>query len=269
MLLSQKRIIPSIRFGFQLASVALFLLLMSCSQWSGQQIKPTETRIDVVRDIVQKNWDQLESLRGTGRIIVESPQQSFSGHARINIKVPDSAYIKIEAILGLDVGTIFADENSFLIYSPMQKIAYQGSSADTLNLKMFLGFDLTFPQLMHTISGVPLLPALENPLMQKEGDQLKITGSENGNYYTCYLDLRYGLISKIIVRDELGQIQLVQEFKRFVKVGATRAPKMIRYIRPIEKESLTIFYDKLDVNKSMSVKDFFIKLPHDVFKIRL
>ena len=248
---------------------AALLMLNACSQWRGQHIKPTETRIEVVRQILQKNWDQLHTLRGIGRIIVDSPRQSFSGSAKVNVKIPDSTFIKIEAILGLDVGAIFADPKSFLIYSPMENIAYQGASTDTLNLKMFLGFDLTFRQLMHTISGVALLPALGNQVMQADGEQLIITGDDGEIYYTYYIDVEYGLISKIIVRDEMGQIQLVEEYKRFTKVGSTRVPKMIRYVRPIEKESLTIFYDQLDVNKSLSAKDFYVKLPDDVFKIRL
>jgi len=253
-------------YAFGLISLLLF---SSCSQWQGGHIKPAETRIDVVRQILQKNWDNLHTLRGSGRIIVESPLQSFSGSAKVFIKIPDSTFIKIEAILGLDIGAIFADENAFLIYSPMEKIAYHGSSADTLNLRSWLGFDLTFPQLMHTISGAPLLPDLQKPLMQSDGKQLKITGSKKGLNYTYYIDVKYGLISKIIARDKSGKIQTVEEYSRFIKVGPARAPRLIRYLRPIEKESLTIFYDQLDVNKSISTKDFYLKLPHDVLKIRL
>lgn len=270
MRLAQNRIRKSDSFrSLILLGIFLMLLFSSCAQWRGQQIKSTETQIDVVRQILQENWQKLHTLRGDGRIIVESPQQSFSGRAHVNVKIPDSTFIKIEAILGLDVGTIFADNNAFLIFSPMEKIAYYGSSTDTLNLKMFLGFDLTFSELMHLISGVPLLSEMTDAVMQKEGEQLKITGAAAGLYYTFFVNLEYGLISKIIVRDEFGQIQLVQEFKRFVNVKGVRAPKMIRYIRPQEKESLTIYYDQLDVNRKLKAKDFFIKLPQDAFKIRL
>lgn len=252
-----------------LLAAATVLLLISCAQRGGGRIKPVETRIGVVRDVLQKNWDHLETLHGRARLVIESPRQSFSGRALVNVKVPDSVFIKIEAILGLDVGQIFADDKAFLIYSPMEKLAYDGASSDTLNLKMFLGLDLTFPQLMHLISGAALLPELDNAVMQHQQDQLKISGELDGQFYDYFVDVKYGMISKIVLRDAAGQIQLVQEFKRFIKVGSARAPKMIRYTRPQDKESLTLFYDQLTVNKSIAAKEFYIKLPADVFKIRL
>lgn len=249
--------------------LTVVLLLSACSQWRSDQIRQTETRIDVVRQILEKNWTQLRTLRGTGRIIIESPTQSFSGYARVSMKIPDSTFIKIEAILGLDVGAVFADEKSFLIYSPTENIAYQGESRDTLNLKRLLGFNLTFPQLMHTISGVPLLPELNNAHLQREGKRLKITGERDRMFYSVYIDTKYGAISKMVIRNAEGQVLLVEEYKRFVRVGSSRAPKMIRYMRPREKESLTIFYDQLEVNKSLRARDFYVKMPQDVFKIRL
>lgn len=245
------------------------LLLNSCAQRGGARINPGETRIDVVRDVLQKNWNHLKTLHGRARLIVESPRQSFSGRALVNVKVPDSLYIKIEAILGLDVGQIFANDKTFLIYSPMEKLAYDGASTDTLNLNMFLGFDLTFPQTMHLVSGAVLLPELENAVMRQQEGRLKISGEQAGQFYEYFVDVKYGMISKIVVRDEQGRVQLVEEFKRFIRVGAARAPKMIRYTRPQEKESLTLFYNQLDVNKSIAEKEFYIKLPPEVLKIRL
>ncbi len=245
------------------------MLLTGCGQWRGSVINPTETRIDIVRGIVQNNWEQLETLHGYGRIIIESPRQSFSGRAVVNVKVPDSVYIRIEAVLGLDVGVIFADKESFLVFSPMEKLAYAGAGKDTLNLKMYLGFDLTFPMLLHIISGVALLPNLDDAVMHNDGEQLKITGSKNGLFFEYFIDTEFGMVSQVIVRDARGQVHLVEEYKRFVKVGSVRAPKMMRYTRPVQKESLTLFYEQLDVNKSISPKDFYIKLPQDILKIRL
>ncbi len=255
--------------SFILFGMTALLLLTACGQWRGVQIKPTETRIDVVREIVRQNWEQLETLHGFGRIIMESPRQSFSGRAVVNVKVPDSVYIKIEAILGLDVGVIFADKKSFLVFSPMEKLAYAGASEDTLNLKMYLGFDLTFPMLMHLISGVALLPDLDDAVMHNDGEQLEITGRKNGLSFEYSIDTKFGMVSKVIVRDDQGQVHLIEEYKRFVRVGSVRAPKMMRYIRPARKESLTLFYEQLDVNKPIPPKDFYIKLPKDILKIRL
>lgn len=201
--------------------------------------------------------------------MVESPRQAFSGQAVMRVNKPDSVYVRIEAILGLDVGVVFADRDNFLIFSPMENLAYAGSSEDTLRLKMFLGFDLTFDQMLHSLSGFALIDSLQNATIQASGNDLLIRGQQDDLYMEYTVDTQYGAVSQRIVRDAEGQILRVEEYKRFVTIDKVRVPQLIRFIRPNEKESLTLFYDTLQLNTNIPPKEFYINLPDDVLTVRL
>ena len=201
--------------------------------------------------------------------MVESPRQSFSGQAVVRVNKPDSVYVRVEAILGLDAGVIFADRDNFLIFSPMENLAYTGSSEDTLHLKMFLGFDLTFDQMLHSMSGFALIDSLRNATLSSNGNDLILKGQQNGLFYEYTVDTHFGAVSRVVVRDANLTILRVEEYKRFVTIDKVRVPQLVRLIRPNEKESLTIFYETLRLNSRIPPKEFYINMPPDVLTIRL
>jgi hypothetical protein len=244
------------------------MVLVACGT-KGPAIKPNESRIDIVREILDKNHQKFETLQGRGKLVLQSPRQSFSGSAVVNLIHPDSIYVRIEAIFGLDVGAVFADANEFLIYSPMENIAYIGEESDTLRLKSFLGFDLTFDEMMQSMSGLATLKNMPTAKVKIKDDELHIIGIADSIFYDYTLDTQFGLISKVEIKDFFGRTLRIEEYKNFTTINGVRIPRLVRFTRPNEKESLTIFYDQLDINKRLSAKDFYVRLPHDVLKIRL
>ncbi|NOY57962.1 MAG: hypothetical protein GXO75_03380 [Calditrichaeota bacterium] len=63
---------------------------------------------------------------------------------------------------------------------------------------------------------------------------------------------------------------MLEEFDRFVRMnGGVFVPRTIRLQRPVEKQSLTLFYENLVVNKKISKKDFNFKVPQKVLKVTL
>ncbi len=256
------------RIRYLVPILSSLLVLTACGT-KGPAIKPQESRVDVIREILDKNHQKFTSLQGRGTLVLQSPQQSFSGSAVVNLKSPDSIYVRIEAIFGLDVGAVFADPNEFLIYSPMENIAYIGEETDTLRLKSFLGFDLTFDEMMQSMSGLATLkemPAAKAKMKEKE---LHIIGIADSIFYDYTLDMQVGLISKVVIKDFFGRTLRIEEYKQFTTIDGVNVPRMVRFTRPNEKESLTIFYNQLKINARLSAKDFYVRLPTDVLKIRL
>ena len=253
--------------------VSLLLLILvymsGCSTSKRPAINPTESRVLVVQEILQQNSQKLATLQGRGKLVVQSPRQSFSGSAIVNVKTPDSIYVRIEAILGLDVGLVFADPQRFLIYSPMENLAYVGGAGDTLLLKPLLGFDLTFQDMMQSLTGLATLKDMAAAKMKTKENELHIIGFVDSIFYDYTIDTQFGLISKVEMKDFQGDILRTEEYKRFKKIKNIRIPQMVRFIRPREKESLTIFYDQLSINQSIPKKKFHINVPEDVLKIRL
>lgn len=251
------------------AAAAAFLLIGCATFASRPVLRSDETRLQVIREAIEKNNAQVRTLSGRAQLVVESPQQSFSGSAIVHLKKPDSIYVRVEAVLGLDVGVIQADRKRFVIFSPMENLAYIGSSADTLRLQSFLGFDMTFDQMLHSMSGLVQLEELENAAVRLVDDNIVVTGSANQVKYEYIVDPQFGAVSRLVMRNQENKILRIEEYKRFIRRGNARAPQMVRFIRPAEKESLTLFYNQLDINTTLAPKDFYVKMGPDVLKIRL
>ncbi len=253
-----------------LALPLLLMVVISCGVVSkGPAIKPSESRIDVIQQILQKNHDKFETLQGRGKLVIQSPRQSFSGSAIVNLKNPDSIYVRVEAIFGLDVGVVFADMNNFLIYSPMENLAYVGDNTDTLRLKSFLGFDLTFQEMMQSMSGLAKLKEMPTAKIKIKDDELHVLGLKDSLFYDYTINSQYGLISKVVMKDFDGRTLRIEEYDQFTTINDVRIPRLVRFTRPNEKESLTIFYDQLKINQAVSATDFYVRVPNDALKIRL
>lgn len=259
-----------LRFCFLALFFFLVLYFSGCGTTARRPaIHPEESRLSVVQEILSKNYQKFQTLQGRGKLVVQSPRQSFSGNAVVNIKNPDSIYVRVEALLGLDVGLVFADKVQFLIYSPMENIAYIGEHDDTLRVKSFLGFDLTFQEMMQSMTGLAMLKKMSAAKVQRKEDGLHIIGLADSIFYDYIIDEQFGLISNVTMKDFQGRILRIEEYKRFAVIDGVRIPQMMRFLRPHEKESLTIFYDFLLINKSLPPKNFYVKMPDDALKIRL
>lgn len=211
----------------------------------------------------------MNTLSGRGQIVVESPQQSFSGRARIYIIKPDSIYIKIEALLGLDVGIFFADRETFQLYSPLENVLYYGEQKNLMPLRNYLGFDLTLDQVLRYASGLSPIFPLQQPEINNEDNTLCIGGSYADFNWDYSIDPRFGVVERVVIRDSLQTIIQIEEYKQFIKQGSVRVPRFIRLIRPKSKQSVTFFYDHLESNRSIHPGIFKINAPSDAIKIRL
>ena len=259
---------------FAWRSLCLFgvtaFLLSGCAGIVQQPVlTKDDAYIDVIENSLERNYNRLRTLKGRGQLVVQSPRQSFRGDARVLLKKPDSLYVKLEAMLGLDVGVMFADRYEFFIYSPMDNMVYTSTDEDTLRLGMFLGFDMSRQHFLQSITGLPKIEQLSDLQLSVEEKEWLLVGYANEYLYKHWIDPQWGVITKTEVRDKTNDLIRIEKFSRFAKINNVRIPQTIRYIRPQKKESLTMFYDTVNINNKISPKKFYIKMPPDVFKFQL
>lgn len=255
------------RCGLIFLCAAALALLADCA--ARRELSPTETRLQVIRAAIEQNNDELISLSGRAQVVVESPHQSFSGEAVVKMLKPDSLYVRIEALLGMDVGVLAADRRRFVIFAPTEKTAYFGGSTDTLRLAALLGFDMAFDQLMRVVSGTASIERLHQAAVRTDDDNLMVTGRARQMHYEYTVNSQFGAVTRLVLRDPNGAIVRVEEYKQFMRRGNVRLPRYIRLMRPAQKESLTLYYQQIAVNVPLQPSDFSVKLPTDVIKVRL
>lgn len=231
-------------------------------------ISPTETRWQIIPLILQKNFNRLGGLKGSGKLVVESPEMSYSANATIVYKSPDSILIKVEAIFGIDVGTLFADRNAFKVYVPTHNTLYFGAS-DALENNQFVTFKMNYDRLVKAVTGLNLADEIRTGILKKSDKNFILYGKSNGHYLKYWIDSRLGVVTRCETRNRQNELLQLEEYSRFVKSNGVYVPRTIIIKRPPRKESFTLFYESVTANPEIHTNDFAIKIPRNASKIML
>ena len=231
-------------------------------------INPDETRWQVIPKILEGNYTRLQTLKGSGKLVVETKEISYSANSTIVYKKPDSVMIKVEAIFGIDVGSLFADRNAYKVYVPSHNTCYFGKS-ESLEKNEFIAFNMDYERLMQSVTGLNLASDISNGILRRVGDDLILYGKNNGNFIKYWIDPKLGVVKKAETVDENKKTILVEEYSRFIKVNGVVLPQTIKIKRPQRKESFTLFYENLKANTKLKQKDFVLNVPKSAHKIML
>ncbi len=251
-----------------IAMIALVFLAGCAPALRRAAINPGETNWQVIPQALQNNFDRLKTLKGWGRLVVETPQMAYNATSTIVLKKPDSLFVKIEAIFGLDVGTLFADRDTYRLYIPSHNTCYTGST-DSMALSQFIAFDLSLKKLIHTFTGLETAQGLSKGILKKEKNRIILWGNDGTFIHKYWIDPKQGVITRAEIRNKKNQTVLLEEFDRFIRLDGIVVPRTIRLQRPLENESLTLFYENLVVNKKVSAKEFRFQVPQKVIKVTL
>ncbi len=217
---------------------------------------------------VQRNFERVRTLNGRGRLIVEMPRAQFTGNATILVKKPDSLFIIAKAVLGVQVGFFFADSAHFASYSPIENTYYTGPVGQMHRLILF-EMELNYSQLLHAILGTAELK-LDDSTRVKVMDNRYIFVRPWGRYFLVEkIDPGKFVVTEAIVTRADGRIEVRQTFSRFRKIQGVWLPQIIRLFRPRTRERLTIYYEKVTLNRPLPQEKFQFKVPENARRIQL
>ncbi len=217
---------------------------------------------------VLKNQMKISTLYGKGHLTVETPEQNFKGQVEIRVRKPDSVLIVAQVALGMDVGFFFADGSRFAHYSPFENVFYTGPS-DKLNRLMLFRMQVTHRELIDAVTGTyrfDWTPDTEADI--RDGDYVLRKKSGN-DMLEVMIDPAKFVVKKVVLLDSSGKEIAVQKFRTFRKINGAWLPKYIQIFRKETHERLTVFYEKLTVNKKLPANEFTFKVPENAEKYRL
>lgn len=249
---------------------SFLLFIVACS--GPRQITRRPVTLDGITtsEIVRRNRDNgsgLRYIRSIATINLESPRSANQFGSQIAIRCPDSVYIKIEGILGIDGVKASLNRETFLVYNIINKYVVTGkTSADAIR-KTF-DYDVSFEEMMDLLTGLPKLHESDIPGMSDL--------AADGSYYIMTLSTPAGkqkiqidpfanfAISKIEYFDLDGQVVMEKEFSRFEEINGVFFPRYVRVLRPREKDLLSLFFEARTINKPFSSALFTIRYPRDI-----
>ncbi|MBN1997366.1 DUF4292 domain-containing protein [candidate division KSB1 bacterium] len=211
------------------------------------------------------NDDRLRSLMGWGKITIQNQQTAYYADAYVVFKKPDSLLLKIEAALGIDIGTIMVDSDSFHLYSPHQNTYYRGST-DSLAQSGLMNFDVTFDKLTHMLTGLYTGEDFDSGVLYSAEKKIVFESSFENLYFKYWIDPFWGAITRAEIRDSTNTPLLTQEFDRFINLSGVRIPRTIQLYWHKENQSFSMFYTNLLVNKKTRRRDFIVRIPNNAQK---
>lgn len=250
--------------------LSAFILNFSCAP--PKEIVRQPVTVDAVKpiDLVRRNNENgtdLRYMKAVTTLNLESPKSANQFSAQLAIKFPDSIYIKIEGVLGIDGLKASLNRQTFVVYNIINRYVVQGMTSSSAIRKTF-DYDIGFDEMVELLVGLPRLREsdLDN-LVDFTADEsyYVLTFQTASETRKIWIDpYAHCAISRIRHFDSNGTLVLEKEFSRFENIDGNFMPRYVRIVKPTEKDLLSIFFDARTLNRSFNSSVFTIKYPGDV-----
>ncbi|MCI0516160.1 DUF4292 domain-containing protein [candidate division KSB1 bacterium] len=245
------------------------LLGLSCAHLhSVPPIDITQMSVEDIHDRLEQNYLRLATLNGKARIQAQLQDQGYEATTHIQMLMPDSLFFKVEAFLGLDVGTFFSNRKQFALYSPFQKVLYTGH-LDSLDLAQFFQVDLTYDELLEACTGIPRIKMGKTTPLKKDDAQIQFSTQEAQGMHQYWIDPVKFVVTKYQFWDAQGVLQVTTNFSRFQKIDNLFLPKSIQIYKPVPRQVFSLYYEERVINQPLNKKDFKIQVPPKTRIIKL
>ena len=246
---------------------SIFAVFFGCASSSTTKIPDLSTLTPTdIQKRVAVHLNHLESFQGRAKIIIELPGKGYNGSSSVYINLPDSIFVKTEAIFGIDIGALFVDQANFGAYAPRDNVFYYGE-VETLRLSDFLQVELETEELYEVFTGlVQVIVDSTSQLSFDDGKFVITTQAEKG-ILKYWIDPRKYVVTESQLLGEDDQVLFTKKFERFKKKNNLELPRIIRLTRPKARERITVYYTRQEINKGIAAKQFQMKVPKNARKV--
>lgn len=249
--------------------ILLFIIYFVVACAPKELIRKTTDTIGY-RELLQYNekWQaSLQSLDGTANITLDTPEYSGKFNADVLLQGSDSLLLTVTGPLGLRVGKVFATGERFVFYNQIMNQFMVGVEQDFEDMN-FMQFPLELSRLRNVFTAQDRFGILKKEIYEMRDGALYVE-TENGTLrYHIWFDPNHLHITKIEYYDG-NQLLFYKEYERFETYNGVVFPRMIHFIRPMEKQGLSVYFSKLDINQPLSEERFKIQVSDKAKQIDL
>jgi len=244
------------------------ILLSSCSYFIKKTVEPDKSISYKYLLEQHAYWQKsINTLNGNARIMLDSPQYSQNFDAQIALSGKDSLFISVSGPFGMNVGKVFIAKSRFIFYNEMMNQFYSGATAD-FEGRNFMQFPVEINQLRSVFIAKDQFDVLKKENYEILEDAYFIEVANGQLRYKIWFDPTVLLIKKIEYY-ETETLLFYKEYSRFKQMDDFWFPTLINYVRPGQKEALTIYFNELEINKPIMPELFTIKISDNAKQIDL
>lgn len=214
-----------------------------------------------------ENAAKIRHIKSVATMNVESPKSGGQFTAQIAMRLPDSVYIKIEGMLGIDGVKASLNRESFIVYNIINKQVIIGKTS-TSAIRRTFDYNVSYDELIELLVGLPRVPESDLARLREftvdESYFVMQFVTGEGHRKIWFDPYAEYAVSRIVDYDSTGEISVEREFSRFQKIDGRYFPKYVRLVRPREQDLLSLFFEMRTVNESFNSSIFKIKYPRDI-----
>ncbi len=206
-----------------------------------------------------EQWQKsIRTFKGRGRITLDTPQFSGNFEADIYSKGNDSLLVSVSGFMGTQVGKVFVGKNRFIFYNQYDNQFITGRKED-FGQTAFLQFPISISRLREVFLAQDHFNILKKEKFEKKENTYYLS-AQNGKFrYNIWFDESNWMITKIeYIEDD--QLLFFKEYKKFVNKDGIYFPLLINFVRPSEKQGMSVIFKEIQINKPVSA---------DVFKVKV
>lgn len=248
--------------------LSIFILIIgSCTP--KELIRKTTESISY-RELLQQNekWQtSVRTLDGTANITLDTPEYSGKFSADVLLQGNDSLLLTVTGPLGLRVGKVFATGERFVFYNQVMNQFMVGTQQDFEDMN-FMQFPLELSRLRNVFSAQDQFGILKKETYEMRDGALYVETANGTLRYHIWFDPGHLHITKIEYYDG-NQLLFYKEYERFETYNGVVFPRMIHFIRPMEKQGVSVYFSNLEINKPLSEERFKIQVSDKAKQIDL
>lgn len=221
------------------------------------------------RDIQRRvfyNYNKIKTFEGKAQVIIEVPGEGHRGSTSVYINSPDSVFVKTEAILGIDIGSLFLDHRYFAAYAPRDNTLYYGE-VESLDLRDFLQVEIKTEELQEVLTGLTQISLDQSSKLSIDDNQYFITSEWGEGSVRYWIDPEEFVVTRSEHLDVDGNEVLVKEFRRLRKREGVVLPQLIKVTRPLARERITLNYTDQQINEGIDPEKFTLKMDKNARKV--
>ncbi len=245
--------------GTGLAAVCI-LFLTSCAPAPRVVLDPDRVSPLELVENIRVNHLKKNTLHARGSISIETAEFANSGRFTMNLQHPDSLLIKLRGPFGIDVGTVFLSQTNFLFYNGLKNQVITGDPRTDI-LKSFLRMDVDARTVMDLFLGGNTYIFSERRTPDEfgvDGDQYLMVYRSGDRVRRYWIDPTLKVVTRSLISEIGGRPLIEERFDKFIEVRGIAMARTIRLVSHKDRASISVSYDRLDMNTEELSFDFTI-----------
>jgi outer membrane lipoprotein-sorting protein len=242
------------------------LIIAGCRTTSNLNLDSRSISSKEVQDVVRQHHARIHSMKGEGRISIETPDIAQSGSFTLKLQKPDSVLIELQGPFGIKVGSALVTRTEFLFYNSLENQLITGFSS-TENLSRIFHVQISFDELLNLFSGGDFFDSdLHAPdAIRTDDGQFVFIYSLGTSSRQYWINPNTMYIQKIQFLDRSGKLAFEQVFSNFENSDGFAIPHNISIKQPKTQQMLALKYYDIAVNTD--TLRFTFTIPHNAERI--